>query len=200
MKKLPLTLIYTRLFLGILLLALSYLQINHYRTFAVIFFSAGLLSDVFDGIVARRLNVSTPGLRRLDSTVDQAFFILVAVATFLQCPRFFHDHSRDLIILIIAEALTYVVCYIKFKKEIATHSIGSKIWALFLFATILQIMIRCTSGTLFQWCFYVGMITRLENVGIVLILRDWTTDVPSLFHAVRLRQGKPIKRHKLFNG
>lgn len=200
MKKLPLALIYLRLFLGVLLLGLSFVQINHYRTIAVILFSAGLLSDVFDGIVARRLNVSTPGLRRMDSTVDQAFFVLVVVATFLQCPRFFYDHSLELIILISAEALTYLICYVKFKKEIATHSIGSKIWALILFSAILQIMIRCGSGVLFQWCFYVGLITRLENVIIVLVLRDWTTDVPSLYHAVRLRQGKLIKRRKLFSG
>ena len=200
MNRLPLALIYARLFLGVLLLGLSYIQISHYRTIAVTLFSAGLLSDIVDGIAARRLNISSTGLRRLDSTVDQAFFILVAVATFFQCPSFFYDHSLELIILVSAEALTYLVCYVKFKKEIATHSISSKVWTLILFATLLQVMVGCTSGALFQWCFYVGMITRLEIIAIVLVLRDWTTDVPSLYHAIRLRQGKLIKRHKLFNG
>src|SRR6266853_6691870 len=31
------------------------------------------LSDVFDGILARRLNVATPGLRRVDSIADSVF-------------------------------------------------------------------------------------------------------------------------------
>ena len=33
------------------------------------------LSDVFDGILARRLNVATPGLRRLDSIADSTFYV-----------------------------------------------------------------------------------------------------------------------------
>jgi len=32
------------------------------------------------------------------------------------------------------------------------------------------------------------------------ILKDWTNDIPSLYHAVLIRKGKEIKRHKLFNG
>ena len=200
MKKLPLVLICTRLLLGALLVPLSYLQINHYPTIAVIFLTAGLLSDIFDGILARKYNVSTPSLRRMDSSADQAFFVLVAVATFLQCPHFFYDHSLKLIVLISVEALTYAVCFLKFRKEIATHSIASKIWTLILFATLVQIMTSCDSGVLFQLCFYVGILTRLEIIAIVLVLRDWTTDVPSFYHAIRLRQGKPVKRHKLFNG
>jgi hypothetical protein len=34
----------------------------------------------------------------------------------------------------------------------------------------------------------------------LFILRKWTNDVPSLFQAVLLRQGKAIKRNKMFNG
>jgi hypothetical protein len=96
--------------------------------------------------------------------------------------------------------LTYLICFLKFKKEVATHSISSKIWTLILFATLIQIMTTCHSTTLFQISFYIGLITRLEIIGIIFILRKWTNDVPSLYHAVLLRQGKSIKRNKLFNG
>jgi len=37
----------------------------------------GLLSDIFDGIIARRLGVATPSLRRLDSQTDAAFWLAV---------------------------------------------------------------------------------------------------------------------------
>ena len=200
MIYLPKILIYSRLAIGFLIVGLSSLHVSNYNVIAVTLFAIGLLTDIFDGIIARRLNVSTQNLRRLDSTIDQLFFTMVAVATFIQCPQFFYDNVVALSILLAVEALTYVVCFLKFRKEVATHALSSKGWTLLLFATLVQIMMTCGSTILFQICFYVGVITRFEIIGILLVLRTWTNDVPSLYHAVLLRKGKPITRHKLFNG
>ena len=199
-NHIPISLIYSRIFIGIIILILSILHPFHYNIIAVILFSIGLLTDIFDGIIARQLNISTPQLRRLDSGADQFFYICVGIATFIECPAFFYDHSVKLIILTVVEAATYLVSFIKFRKEIATHAISSKLWSLILFATLIQIMITCHSEILFEFCFYIGLITRLENILILLILPEWTNDVPSIFHAAMIRKGKPIKRHKLFNG
>ena len=167
---------------------------------AITLLSIGLLSDIFDGIIARKLQVSTQKLRRLDSTVDQIFFICVAVATYLQCPSFFKHNLNQILILLSFEVLAYVICFIKFKKEIATHSIGAKFWTLLLFALLVDVMIDCNADLLFQLCFYVGIVTRLEIIAIIFTLKNWTNDVPSFYHALQLRKGNQIKRNKLFNG
>ena len=133
--KIPKALIYCRLMLGILMVLFSFLHINHYIFIAITLFSTGLLTDIFDGIIARHLNISTQHLRRLDSTIDQFFFVLVVIATFIQSPHFFYNNSTELLILLSFEAATYILCFIKFRKEIATHAISSKIWTLILFAT-----------------------------------------------------------------
>ena len=200
MKKVPLLLIYARLALGFVILLCSWLHISNYQFIAILLLSIGLLTDIFDGIIARKLNVSSEKLRRLDSSIDQVFFISFAIATYIQCPDFFAANASKLIVLFSFEGLTYLICFLKFRKEIATHSIGAKIWTLLLFATLIQIVLQCQSNILFQLCFWVGIITRLEIIAIVLILKNWTNDVPSIFHAIKLRQGKLIKRHKLFNG
>jgi CDP-diacylglycerol--glycerol-3-phosphate 3-phosphatidyltransferase len=136
----------------------------------------------------------------LDSTIDQVFFISVAIATYIQCPYFFRENSTKLIVLLGFEGLTYAICFLKFKKEIATHSIGAKIWTLLLFATLIQIIVKCQSTTLFSFCFWIGIATRLEIIAIVFALRAWTNDVPTFYHSLQLRKGKEIKRHKMFNG
>jgi CDP-diacylglycerol--glycerol-3-phosphate 3-phosphatidyltransferase len=199
-NQIPKALIFLRLSLGVMILIFSIFQIKNYSSIALILFSAGMLTDVFDGIIVRRLNISSESLRRLDSTIDQLFFISIAVATFIQSPQFFYQNKIKLIILLSAEMLAYLVCFLKFKKEIATHSILSKVWALILFATILQIMITRNSTALFEICFYAGVITRLEIITIILVLKKWTNDVPGLYQAILIRQGKTITRHKLFNG
>ena len=200
MSKLPITLIYSRLIIGLIIILLSISEVDNYKFIAIVLFSIGLLTDIFDGIIARRLDISSQTLRRLDSTIDQFFFISFAIATYIQCPDFFKANSLKLIILLGFEGLTYLVCFLKFRKEIATHSIGAKIWTLLLFATLVQIILQCQSVILFGICFWVGLLTRLEIVAIILILKKWTNDVPTFYHSLRLRQGKEIKRYKMFNG
>ena len=200
MNNIPKILIYARLILGLIILAISFFPFSYYREIIVLLLSLGLITDIFDGIIARKLNISTITLRRLDSSIDQIFFICVAIATYVICPDFYKQNWLMLSILIGFEVLTYIVSFLKFKKEIATHSIGAKFWTLLLFATLIQIILQCQSTILFQLCFWIGIITRVEIVLIILVLKQWTNDVPTLFHAIRLRKGLPIKRNKLFNG
>ena len=198
--QIPTALIFSRLIIGLIILFLSIVQVDNYKIFAITLLSVGLLTDIFDGIIARQLNISTQRLRRLDSTIDQIFFISVAVATYIQCPDFFKANVYKLTLLLGIEVLTYLISFLKFKKEIATHSIGAKIWTLLLFATFVQIILQCQSIFLFNLCFWVGMFTRLEIIAIIMTLKVWTSDVPTFYHSVKLRKGKEIKRHKIFNG
>lgn len=200
MKHLPITLIFSRLLVAVLLIVTSILHFQLAGWLVIALFSYALVSDIFDGIIARKLNVSTPLLRRLDSSVDQIFWISAAAAMFIKCPTFWQEHYRKIVLLFCFEAFTYVISFYKFRKEVATHAIASKIWTLTLFATMVEVMVSCHSNVLFEICFYGGVLTRMEIMLILLFLREWTNDVPSLYHAIQLRQGKTIKRNKIFNG
>ena len=100
----PKALIFSRLVIGITLIVLSSLHVENYKTIAVILFTVGLLTDIFDGIIARQLGISTQNLRRLDSSIDQIFFVSVAVATYIQCSAFFSANAVKLTILLGVEA------------------------------------------------------------------------------------------------
>lgn len=199
-SRIPEALIYSRLFIGLLMIVLSSMHLTNYPVISISLLTIGLLTDIFDGIIARQLNISTQKLRRLDSSIDQVFFISVAVATFIHCPSFFTSNAPQLIILLSVEALTYLISFIKFRKEIATHSIGAKLWTLLLFATLVQIIAQCQSTVLFSICFWAGIITRMEIIAIILVLKKWTNDVPTFYHSILLRKEKEIKRNKMFNG
>ena len=73
MKRIPIALIYSRLFIGIVIIFISSFQIKYYKIIAIGLLSLGLLTDIFDGIIARKLNVSTEKLRRQDSAIDQRY-------------------------------------------------------------------------------------------------------------------------------
>jgi len=200
LNKIPVGLMYSRLAFGFIIVALSCFQVGSFRMIIVALIILGVLTDIFDGIIARRLNISSQRLRRMDSSIDQVFWICTLIGAFIICADFFKINYIKLLILLTVEGLTYVVSFAKFKKEVATHAILSKIWTLTIMGTLIQIILSCNSLILFDICFYLGVISRLEIIAILLILKEWTNDVPSVYHAILLRQGKKIKRNKLFNG
>jgi CDP-diacylglycerol--glycerol-3-phosphate 3-phosphatidyltransferase len=198
--KIPLILIYSRILFAALIIFLAVFKIDYYRGAIITLIIWGLLSDIFDGIIARRLNISTQKLRRLDSSIDQVFWVAILVSTYIISPIFFKTNLVLILIVVLLEVACYTISFIKFKKEVATHAIASKIWTLVLFATLLQVIATSNSIVLFYICFSLGVITRLEIIFILFILKDWTNDVPTVYHAVLIKKGKEIKRHKLFNG
>jgi CDP-diacylglycerol--glycerol-3-phosphate 3-phosphatidyltransferase len=124
----------------------------------------------------------------------------VLVSTFMLAPKFLMQNWPEILFVVMLEVAAYAFCYFRFRKEIATHSILAKFWTLSLCAVIVELNLSGNSGLIFQSCFYLGVISRLEIIAIVLTLKNWTNDIPSLYHAWQLRQGKDIVRNKLFNG
>ncbi|MES2704878.1 MAG: CDP-alcohol phosphatidyltransferase family protein [Bacteroidota bacterium] len=200
MRNIPAILIYSRIVLGLAIMLLALWQPTFYRATIIAMIAVGLVSDILDGIVARRLGISTEKMRRLDSGVDQVFWTLVIAGTCIVSPAFYKDHYLALAIIVAAEVATYVLSYIKFQKEVATHAILSKVWTLTIFTTLVDAIATGSATWSFYLCFYAGLISRLEIIGILLLLRQWTNDVPSLYHAVQMRKGRTIKRSKWFNG
>src|SRR5215469_7221043 len=188
MIKLPKILIYSRFVVGPLLFLLSIIHISNYKSVAVGLVVFGFLSDILDGMTARYLRIPPEKLAKLDSTADEVFWLSVTAATFIQCKSFFVSNSIQLITLLGIECLTYIICFAKFRKGVAVHSIGSKVWTLAIFATFIQVILTGDSLVIFQICFYIGMIRCIEVIGIILILKTWTNDVRSLYHAISIRK------------
>jgi phosphatidylglycerophosphate synthase len=55
--------------------------------------ATAFLSDVFDGIAARRLGVATTALRRLDSAADTVFYVAAAYAAWELYPEAVSRHA-----------------------------------------------------------------------------------------------------------
>ena len=137
--------------------------------------------------------LATERLRRLDSAVDLVFFMSVGLALALQSFGFFREHAMEMLLLLGAEALTYLVGFLKFRKEMALHTWGAKGWSVILVATLAQLIWTGAAPILFMLCFWVGLVTRLEMLGIILVLKRWAHDVPHMGAAVKLRQEEAVK-------
>ncbi|MEI6950732.1 CDP-alcohol phosphatidyltransferase family protein [Paraflavisolibacter sp. H34] len=200
MRKIPLLLILFRFLLAPLLLFLAWQYGKTYRELIVWLLFLGLLSDVLDGISARKQEVSSAALRRMDSQTDMIFWLSAGVASWLIWPGVIGAHQGVIYALLGMEAACYAVSLVKFGKETCTHAYLSKFWGLTLLAAFTDLILNGNAGFLFFFCLAAGIISHTDRILITLLLPRWQHDVPSAWHAWRIRQGKPIKKFLLFNG
>ena len=148
---------------------------------------AAFLSDLFDGIVARRLGVATPALRRLDSLADSIFYLAALFAAWHLHPSALRDHAGALVVLAALEIARYVVDLRKFGKEASYHMWSSKLWGLALFAGFFALLVFGEERFFVSAAIWVGIVADVEGLAISWTLSEWRTDVPTIWHARRLR-------------
>jgi len=200
MKNIPYILIAFRLILGPVMIAITYSYGTVARILLAVLILLGILSDIFDGIIARKQGVSTERLRRLDSQIDVVFWLCTGWCAWLLNPEIIVDNRYGIATIFIMEALTYVFSLLKFGKETCTHALLSKLWGITLFAAFISIIGFGYGGIPLALAIIFGVISHIDVYLIILLLPKWTHDVPSAYHAWLIRQGKDIKRNKLFNG
>jgi phosphatidylglycerophosphate synthase len=150
------------------------------------------LSDVFDGILARRLNVATPGLRRLDSIADSTFYVAALLAAWHLHPSELREYLPALVVLGAVEAVRYVFDLWKFRREAAYHLWSSKLWGIGLFVGFFSLLVLRRGGLFVGVPTYVGILVDLEGLAVSFVLKEWKSDVPSIVHAWWLRRERRI--------
>jgi len=183
LHRLPIALTLLRGALGPLVLGLAYFQPSP-PAFAVCLVAA-LLSDYFDGVLARRLGIATPALRRLDSAVDSVFYVCALVAAWHLHAALLRPYLTPLAVLLGVEAIRYVFDFRKFGKEASYHMWSSKLWGLALFAGFFVVLVRSEAGWPVATAIYLGIAADLEGLAISVVLPRWQPDVPTLLHAIR---------------
>jgi phosphatidylglycerophosphate synthase len=148
---------------------------------------AGFVSDVVDGMVARRATAVTPFLRRLDSSVDTVFYLAVAYAAWLLHPEPLRRLALPIGVVIAGEAFNYLAALVRFRREASYHALSAKVWGLLLFLALVALL-GAGSAVLLPIALTAGIVAELETLAITMTLPSWRHDVPSVWHAWRIRR------------
>ena len=198
--NIPVLLILFRLVLAPIILALAYFIGENAKILIICMMYAGLISDILDGIIARKTNTSSAKLRRMDSQTDMVFWFSLGLSTWILYPKLISDNSVVIWTILVMEIACYVISLIKFKKESAHHNFLSKFWGVTLLVAFTSLIGFNHAGFPFQLAIFFGLVSHIDRILITLILPKWMHDIPSTYHAILIRQGKPIKRNILLNG
>lgn len=185
---LPLALIATRALFAPVLLLLAFAWPSK-PMFGILLLLA-VISDVMDGLIARRLGTATPGLRRLDSVADSVFYLCAMLAAWHLHETQLREFLIPLVILLLLELARYAFDYVKFRREASYHMWSSRAWGLALFIGFFSLLALGKGGWPIAIAIYVGIVADLEGLAISVVLTKWRTDVRTILHAVRLRRAQ----------
>lgn len=189
LRFIPMTLIVIRFLLGptLLLVIQNCTEKSGCPLFLVCFVSA-FLSDVFDGIIARRLHVDTKQLREYDGRVDVWFYGWVFLCTWLLYAPIVIAFRVPLLIVVATQCISWAIDLIKYRRFANYHAYSSKAWGVTLFVAFVALFGFHTTGVFLWLAIIVGIISHIEEMLMSLVLPYWIHDVPGIFHALRLRQ------------
>lgn len=146
-----------------------------------------LLTDTVDGWLARRLQLKSELGAKLDSWGDLAVFSVTPLGVWFLWPSIIQQELVWLVLAGLSLVLPLGVGLVRFGRITSYHTSGAKFAAVLLATATLALLLDLAAWP-FRMAVLVLMAAECEEIVISLVLPRWQADVPTLAHALRLRQ------------
>ena len=154
----------------------------------VIVFGLGLATDVLDGVLARRLGQVTDFGARLDQWGDFALWLSLPLAAWWLWPEIIAREALYVALALACMLLPTAIAYAKYRAVPGYHT-----WSVKLGSVAMGISVPLLLLFDFAWPFRAAALWQavcaLDELGITLLLTKVHHDVPTVFHALRIRRG-----------
>jgi CDP-diacylglycerol--glycerol-3-phosphate 3-phosphatidyltransferase len=156
---------------------------------AVAALAVGLVSDIFDGVLARRWGTVTPMLRRYDSNVDTIFYGTAGASAVAMNAAWLAPWRAGLFAMFALMIAQNVINGIKYGQQPAYHMWSGKSWSIVLVVALVSLFLAAPLAWAVDGVVVLGIFNSLEGIVATLVLPRPMTDVPTVFHAFRLARG-----------
>ncbi len=158
---------------------------NGARTAFLALYVCALLTDTLDGYLARRLGQESDLGARLDSWCDFSLYMATPICAWLLWPELILREAPYVAAVVGSFTLPVLAGFVRYRRLTSYHTWGAKLSAVLMGVGTLLLF---AGGP--AWPFRVStlilVITQLEEIAITVVLREWRSNVPSLWHALRL--------------
>jgi CDP-diacylglycerol--glycerol-3-phosphate 3-phosphatidyltransferase len=141
-----------------------------------------LLSDAVDGTIARKYKQVTYLGAKLDSWGDFSIYMTVPLCAWWLWPDLIRREAPFVATVVASFAVPISLGFLKYRRLTSYHTWAAKFSAVVLsFGTLLMLLFNVT------WPFEIATailaLSALEEIAITMTLRDWQSNVPSIWHA-----------------
>jgi CDP-diacylglycerol--glycerol-3-phosphate 3-phosphatidyltransferase len=152
---------------------------------------AAFVSDVFDGVAARRRRNATPELRLADTIVDTIFYVAAAIGLKIAVPDAYRGLWLPLVLLIVVHVSRSTFELTKYGRIASYHMWSARFLGVLLVAAFGYAFAAGRPTVLLECAMWVGIANEIEGFAASVLLPDWRADVPSVVHAYRWRACAP---------
>ncbi|WP_296381554.1 CDP-alcohol phosphatidyltransferase family protein [Winogradskyella sp.] len=170
------------------ILAAPFLLLLIYLDLRLIFACFLLISystDAIDGFLARKLKIVSPRGSQLDSFGDQITLIIGLIGLFYFETDFIKTNLTLIIIAFVPYIIQMFIAYLKYGKATAFHTYLAKISAVMQSAFILFSLFFYPEYTLFYIMIVIGLLETFEEITLIFMYGNWTSDVKGIYWAYR---------------
>ena len=178
-RQLPFLLTTLRLLLGPVALLCAFAHTARWVYFPILVIAT--LSDIYDGVLARKFGVATTALRRYDSSTDVIFYLFILGVAWKLCRPVLSQSWWAIALVILSEIALIAICFIRFGKYPAAHSYLAKFFGLCLLACLIALLVFDAGNWAVYTLAIVGVTTNIEIIVMHLIATRAPVDVKSIF-------------------
>merc|ERR1711907_303363 len=150
---------------------------------------AAIFSDIYDGVIARRIGMATESLRTADSTADQVLFLALAVSAWHLQRDVILGFQWPLIAAFVSQLALFATWLGIFGRMPCCHGYSAKVWGLAMLVAVVALF-GFNYEPLLWAPIICCMLNAVDEIAIALILPEWDHDVKSVVHALRLRKAR----------
>jgi phosphatidylglycerophosphate synthase len=160
---------------------------------------AALVSDIYDGVLARRWGCDTAGVRLFDSMADTVFYLCTAAALWIGQPQLWRTYWGLLVGLLGVEVVRFAFDFAKFGKPASYHSYLAKSWGLVMAVAVVGVFAFGRVNVLVPVALVMGIVCDLEGLAMSVVMPVWRKDVKTIRAAWRIR-GEMLEKDSVRSG
>jgi cardiolipin synthase (CMP-forming) len=150
-------------------------------------FTAAIISDLLDGVLARLLNQRTEFGAKLDSWADMGTYLALFFGCCILWPQFIVDHLDLLLAGFVVYTVAFSAGYLKYGRLTSYHSLGGKVSAVLMAGSMVLWFFGGPEWP-FRAALIVALVSGLEQLVMTLILPYWQPNILTLWHAFWIRK------------
>lgn len=152
-------------------------------------------TDMIDGMLARKLKITSPRGSQLDSMGDQ-LTLLVGFLGLLQFEfEFIRDNYQWILIPFVLYCIQMIIAFSKYGKATAFHTYLAKLSAVVQAVFILWLLFFGPVYWLFYLMIVIGIIETLEEILLIFLYPNWVAGVKGYIWAIRDERRKKATDH-----
>jgi CDP-diacylglycerol--glycerol-3-phosphate 3-phosphatidyltransferase len=188
MRHIPALLVALRV---VLAPVIAWLLLEHRAVLGGWLYIAAVLSDIYDGVIARRLGVVTLRLRLADGCADVWLYVCLIAGLWCGYRALVMPLGVPFSVAMALQIVSWAFCYWRFGKMTSYHSLLAKLTALALLTGVLVLLFAGASIAL-AIALWIFVACLLEEIAMTAVLRSYRHDVWNLIAALRLRRANPL--------